>query len=193
MTRRKFERPTGWRKPRILFIISAEGEKTEPQYFQRFNNEQVTVILTAHLGGKDNIPPQVLKRMEKELSRRDLRPGDEAWLVVDQDNWTNEQQQPLFDWVKKADNRGLARSAPCFEYWLLLHFEEGKNVSTTRQCTERLKKYLSGYTKGLPAGAFSADQTQQALARAKNRHTPPCTTVHILVDHLLQAQQRGAK
>lgn len=56
MTRRKFERPTGWRKPRILFIISAEGEKTEPQYFQRFNNEQVTVILTAHLGGQGQHP-----------------------------------------------------------------------------------------------------------------------------------------
>lgn len=34
-------------------------------------------------------------------------------------------------WLKGASNRGFALSNPKFEYWLLLHFEDGAGVGTT--------------------------------------------------------------
>ena len=44
--RRSLRRPLGQRRYRKLFVIAAEGEKTEPQYFSLFNNASVIRVLS---------------------------------------------------------------------------------------------------------------------------------------------------
>ncbi len=192
--RRKFQRPQGERRYRKLFVIAVEGVKTEPQYFAIFNDQQSVIQVKCLKGNLKSSPPQVLKRMEDHLRRERLRISDEAWLVVDKDQWTDKQLARLHDWAQASDNYGLALSNPKFEYWLLLHFEDGDDIASSQDCNDRLKRYLRGYDKGINARKIKPDQIKQAIRRARLRDDPPCadwprslgsTTVYKLIENIL--------
>ena len=58
--------------------------------------------------------------------------------------------RPVFYiWCNLKNNRGFALSNPNFEYWLLLHFENGDDVATVDECLRRLKIYLPNYDKDI--------------------------------------------
>lgn len=85
-------------------------------------------------------------------------------------------------------------SNPNFEYWLLLHFEEGNKITHSSDCLARLKKYFPGYNKGIDTRKINLDMIKEAIRRAKNRDNPPCadwprtigwTSVYRLVERLL--------
>lgn len=193
---RRFVRQSGQRSYRKLFLIAAEGSKTEPQYFSMFNSPQATVQINCLKCGRDSAPPQVLKRMTAWLKKNSLKDSDEAWLVVDKDQWTDAQLRELLTWSQSKKNYGFALSNPKFEYWLLLHFEEGKGVNTSRKCSERLKLYLKNYDKGIDLRKFTQDSISKAVRRAKLRDTPPCsgwpgmtgTTVYRLVEKFISPE-----
>jgi hypothetical protein len=103
-----------------------------------------------------------------------LHPFDEAWLVIDKDNWSEEHLMTLFEWSKKNEKYGLALSNPKFEYWLLLHFEEGYGILNEKECTVRLKKYLPEYDKGFDPKIITKSMIDKAIARAKKNDTPSC-------------------
>jgi hypothetical protein len=192
---RKFHRPLGERRYRKLFVISVEGVKTEPQYFEIFNkNDQNIIKVNCLKGNYQSSPLQVLKRMEKYLKIENLKKTDEAWLVIDMDQWSTDQIKQLFSWSQSNENYGLALSNPTFEFWLLLHFEDGKKISSANECLDRLKQYLPGYKKGIDIRKFTPEVIHNAIQRAKQRDNPPCmdwprtigvTTVYRLVEKLV--------
>ena len=195
--RRNYTRTLGIRHYRRLFLIATEGEKTEPQYFKALSNQQATIKIKCIKKEGDSSPKQVLKRMKRHLKEYELKKTDAAWLVVDKDEWPEAQLTQLHQWAEAADNRGLALSNPKFEYWLLLHFEEGKGIVGSRDCTKRLKKHLPDYNKGIKGNQFSRETITQAIQRAKRRDNPPCsdwprfvgTTVYRLVENILQLEK----
>jgi hypothetical protein len=195
--RRKYTRPPGKRRYRNLFIIAAEGQ-TEIQYFNIFNNRQSVMHIECLKGKKDSSPDQVLKRMVKRLVEEKLRESDQAWLVVDKDEWTNDQLQQLYNWSIKSDKYGFALSNPKFEYWLLLHFEDGKGIESSRNCSDRLERYLPDYKKHIEVQKFTPEQISDSVSRAKRRDNPPCvdwprvvgsTTVYWLVEEILMLEK----
>lgn len=192
--RRRFHRPIGKRRYRRLFVVATEGSKTEPQYFALFNNEESLVKVCCIKCQNDSAPPKVLKRMMDYLENSGLRSTDEAWLVVDRDNWTEEQLDQLYCWSRQAENYGFALSNPKFEYWLLLHFEEGSGIANAQDCSNRLKGYLPKYKKEINPRKFTPDAIDAAISRASQRDNLPCadwprmvgsTTVYRLVRKLL--------
>lgn len=194
--RRRFTRPLGTRRYKRLFVIATEGNKTEPQYFALLNEEVVLVQVIK--GQHDSAPKHVLNRMEEHLRKQRLLAGDEAWLVIDKDQWTQEQIGALHDWTQLHACRALAVSNPKFEFWLLLHFEDGAGVSTPQDCKQRLKRHLPNYDKGIGHGQISLLQVQDAIARAKRRDQPPCadwprmsgaSTVYRLVENILMSDE----
>lgn len=196
-TREKLRRPLGERRYRKMFIISAEGTKTEPQYFGIFNTRSTVVNVRCLKSSGDNSPPAVLKRMKEYISRQSLEKSDEAWVVVDKDNWTEHQLSQLHEWSTHAENHGFALSNPKFEYWLLLHFEDGTGVESGRHCSERLSRHYPDYDKSIASEKFTPDMIQEAVVRAKKRDNPPCadwprqigsTTVYKLVECILRSQ-----
>ncbi|MBW2084002.1 MAG: RloB domain-containing protein [Deltaproteobacteria bacterium] len=192
--RRTFRRPLGKRRYRELFIIAVEGAKTEPQYFALFNSRNSVIHVTCVKGKHHSSPPQVLKHMKDYLNQKSLRPSDEAWLVVDKDNWADDQLALLYAWSESSERYGFALSNPKFEYWLLLHFEDGRGISTSQACSERLKRYLPNYAKGINPRDFPPARISEAVHRATIRDNPPCkdwprttgTTVYRLVEKLLE-------
>ena len=193
--RRRFRRPPGKRRYRKLFIIATEGVKTEPQYFAIFNDRD-SVVHVKCLRSKHHSPTQVLKRMEDHLRRENLLASDEAWLVVDKDHWQDQDLEQLHKWSQGTDNYGFALSNPRFEYWLLLHFEDGTQIGSSRECSTRLKKYLPCYDKNIDARKIKPYMIKEAIRRAKLRDNSPGakwprrlgnTTVYKLVENILNS------
>ncbi len=133
---RKFKRSSETRSYRKTFIIATEGNKTEPQYFNQFNDDNINICCIP--SNHNSAPEAVLLRMKKELKNNKLRPGDEAWLVVDKDQWQDETLNKLSIWSKQNESYGFAVSNPKFEYWLLLHFVESRSIDTPNKLNKTL-------------------------------------------------------
>ncbi|MFA5877539.1 MAG: RloB family protein [Candidatus Paceibacterota bacterium] len=191
--RRRFSRPLGKRGYRKLVIISSEGAITEPGYFGIFNTTRSVIKVKCVKKKNASSPREVLARLDKYLRQNGLRNTDEAWLVVDKDKWNDGQLNLLYDWSQLKENYGLAVSNPKFEYWLLLHFEDGSGVSSARECSTRLRRYLHDYDKVLDPRRFTREMIQDAIMRARSRDIPPCddwprntgTTVYRLTEKLM--------
>ena len=145
-------------------------------------------------GGTD--PLSVLGRMARHLEKERLRSSDQAWLVVDRDQWTEEQLVRLDDWAQEQQNHGFALSNPAFESWLLLHFEDTVGIASSQGCIRRLRQHLPDYDKSIPPGTFTRERIEEAVRRARKRDTPPCrdwprdpggTTVYRLVEEILES------
>ncbi|MDD4059785.1 MAG: RloB family protein [Kiritimatiellae bacterium] len=186
-------RNAGVRRYKRVFLISCEGSVTEPEYFDFFQRHAIIKCLRAK--GK-SAPQAVLERMNKEFDRTPFRKGDEAWLVVDKDDWNDSQLVELHRWTEEHSvvKRGLAVSNPRFELWLLLHFEEVAHPCPGHKCTNRLEKHLTNYKKHLACGAFPRESVDSAIARAKKLDQPAAldwprktgTTVYRLAEDLLR-------
>ncbi len=194
--RRRFTRRYGERRYKILFVIATEGMKTERMYFEWFQRAGAVIQVEWLKGKHGSAPPQVLKRMQKRLKTEGLRHEDEAWLVVDKDQWTDSQLSELSNWSLKQDNYHLAVSNPMFEYWLLLHFDEGIGISTASQCKDRLKHHWPKFDKDRLDMARLDGGITKAIERAKAKDTPLCsdwprrtgTTVYRLVEKLMTTE-----
>lgn len=193
--RRNFSRKTDIRSYKKLFLIATEGTKTEPQYFNMFRHSNNIVDVRCIKGSSKSAPKYVLNTMKSYLKKINLRKDDEAWLVIDKDMWSDSQIKELFDWTKKNIKYNLAVSNPKFEYWLLLHFEEGKNANTPSSCVEKLRKYLPDYNKNIDIRKITIDKIIKAIEVAEKKDVPPCidwpreagkTTVYRLVKKLVE-------
>ena len=54
--------------------------------------------------------------MKKHLEKEGLKKTDEAWLVVDKDQWSDEHLFQLHQWSQQKENYGFALSNPKFEF-----------------------------------------------------------------------------
>lgn len=174
MGRRTFRRRPPFLPYRKLFLIATEGAKTEPIYFGIFNSPQTTIHVKLLPARKhDSSPPQVLKRAKEFVKEKGVGKKDEVWLVMDRDQWTDEQLEGVFIGCR-ASAFNLAVSNPQFEYWLLLHFEDGSGVSGSRDCTQRLMRYLPNFDKGHLEIQKVEPGIPDAIHHAEAKDTPPC-------------------
>lgn len=187
------------REPYDRVLIVCEGKKTEPMYFQGLVNRyrlSTANVVVAGIGSD----PRRLVATAKTLAKKERLRGDsydEVYCVFDRD------QHAHFCPASKAARNAklkLARSWPCFEYWLVLHFvyhrrpyDRSGNRSAAQNCVRELKWYLPGYTKGM-SGVYknledpletAKSNAKRALSDAKATGSPnPSTEVHLLVAYL---------
>ncbi len=106
-TRRSFKRLVPDKSYRKLFLIAVEGHKTESGYFEKLFRKDIIKICCLK-DKKHNSPLQVLGRLKKEIKGKSLRKNDEAWVVVDKEDWTEEQLAQLYQWSQQDDRYGFA-------------------------------------------------------------------------------------
>lgn len=144
--------------------------------------------------------PHTVVREAKVRRKQEIRRGgqyDEVYCVFDHD------EHPAFDDASRdAENNGLklARSWPCFEFWIFLHFRFSRKPYTREggrslceNCIRDLQVHLPGYTKADP-GLFGRlfDRLEEAKANARRAAVDadevgefnPSTEIHLLVDYL---------
>jgi hypothetical protein len=110
---RTFQRPLGERRYKKLFVVSVEGSKTEPQYFVIFNQSQSIVLVKClKRPSTESSPIQVLKKMQGYLRKESLRKTDEAWIVVDKDDWQRISLESSYSGQIKAKTTALLLETP---------------------------------------------------------------------------------
>lgn len=143
-------------KPRILILC--EGKQTEPNYFKGLTQaKHLTNVVVRPSRKKQTGPTGLLTRLHEELEYDpDL---DEIYCVLDHDGRDTEIRKftaALTAVDKKTDSTQIQMilSDPCFEFWLLLHFEitdrpfaVGTHAAGCEDVIRQLKRHLPKYEK----------------------------------------------
>lgn len=193
----KRNRPKRASYDRVLIVC--EGSKTEPNYFRelvdhlRLNSANVEVD-----GESDSSPRSVVAHAIKRYQNDNE--FDQIYCVFDRDEHAtfHEALQLIRESRKIPLNATV--SVPCFEYWLLLHYEfttkpyAGFGERSAADCViVDLKRHLPGYAKG-DKKLFKQlrDKQTVAIERSKrvmeqcekNQTDNPSTQTHLLVEYL---------
>ena len=181
---------------RKIILIACEGSKSEPQYFKMFNSQENFTIKTFPHSTKSS-PKHVLRRIREKIKKAGLHPDDQAWIVVDRDDWPEKDIDALYAWSQKSKQYGFALSNPDFEFWLLLHLE--KVNPPFANCKHLLQRHIPDYDKGIKTDLFR-DKVDQAVDQARARDNPPCkdwprcpgvTTVYRLVEYIRSLEKKS--
>lgn len=194
--RRQQRRPQRSRslpKPRILVLC--EGQKTEHVYFAALKVElrlpSVRVRSPSKVRGLRGLSAAA---DEARVGDPDL---DEIWCVLDHDG-REEEVRKFRVWHERAcKRRGGPKveaviSDPCFEYWLLLHFEYTTRpfakVGGCDQATGMLRRHVNDYKKGnrrfFDSLSGRRDSAMQNAEKAASAGSSPVTDIRLLVKRL---------
>jgi len=187
-----------------------EGEKTEPNYFNDIRREcrlsTANVQVLQCVTGTQ--PLQVVEYAEQLFRFGDLakdvpaKAFDRVFAVFDRDDHDTyhnalAKADVLDNRIKNDLNSAIPfraiASVPCFELWLLLHFEDVTAPIHRNDVYRRLKTHIPDYTKGERGHwEITRGYLDAAIARAQARirmttaydGTEPYTAVHELVSLL---------
>ena len=156
--------------PKRVIVIAAEGEFTEPEYFQHLNSMSETAhfyIVENH--GEGSSPRAVLARMKNYLKANSLDEYDEAWIVLDHDDWPEEEIENIRKWTQtnKAGKYHFALSERRFEDWLKLHVEDDVAAQ------EKYRTMLCGTEKHILDGFVTKERVLHAIRKANALHLTP--------------------
>lgn len=165
MTRRENRRTrrAPVREERTQVLVVCGGKNTEPDYFRGLKKERRNPAVRVVVERK-GVDPVSLIRFAAQ--KRDALDCDQVWCVIDVDEFDMSKAVAA---ATKSDVN-LAISNPCFEYWLLLHFELCTAPLTCFDDAERrLIKHLPRYDKSALRFADFATGVDGAIQRARAR------------------------
>ena len=189
-------RRPGQKPPRSITLIVCEGE-TERKYFEaariRYQLTQAEVVLDDNTEGP--APISVVRCAEKKCAERGGY--DHVFCVFDRDgheSFTRARDQVLALAARKHKPLPIKAiiSVPCFELWVLLHFE--KTDAPFVRCDEvvaAVRSHMQGYIKAdsaiarqlmgrLSVALGNAEWLEQLAA---NNNYNPYTSVHHILRH----------
>ena len=210
------ERKKAKRQQYDKILIVCEGEKTEPIYFDEIRVYYELDSANVEIDGRcDSSPISVVEYAYKEYlsSKAQCDPYDRVFCVFDKDAHSTYSDaltrlDAINSEIEKAEPRlnnvfTPITSVPCFEFWLLLHFNpttrpfsSAGNKSAGARLIDELKAYIPNYKKS-QKGLFlkSIEMGTLDFARENSRriyddsvrlgNDNPSTKIHNLVDVLI--------
>lgn len=211
-------RKTGRRASYDRILIVSEGSKTEPHYLNEIRAEHrlSTTNVQVQPSQFGTTPLQVVEYAEylfengDEAKNIQPRAFERVFAVFDRDDHLNyhnalsraaARDKKLRNELNKSVRFEAVASVPCFELWLLLHFEDVLAPLHRTEVYQRLRQFLPDYDKGQAGHYAETSQhlntaTERAvfLATQFNAHdgTDPYTDIHSLVT-LLTTLKRTAE
>jgi len=216
--REQLKRKQSQRRSHDRILIVTEGSKTEPNYFNgirvayRLSSANVVTVSSKQVG---TAPIQIVQYAKELFQDGDVhlriqaRAFEQVFAVFDRDDHDSYfdalRQAKLLDGKLKNDLKRSVRfqsiaSVPCFELWLLLHYEEIHAPLHRDVVMRQLRKHLPDYDKGM-RGVFTktrdkldvAMQRAEALAARFTAHdgSEPFTAVVDLVKLLTSLRSRS--
>lgn len=184
-SRKSFIRPTAFRDAKLL-VIACEGE-TEIIYFEALRNYITLRNLSIHVlpkQNRDSNPKAVFDQLDEFAKSLAPEPQDELWIVIDRDKWTDQMLSEVAQYCSQKENMKLAVSNPCFELWLLLHFEEIESLTDSE--IQQLKENKRNSKRGDPELVKRMRKNMKSFSK-KNFNTG------ILMDKISKANERAKK
>ena len=208
----KLVKPPPVKDPYDRVLIVCEGAKTEKNYLEnlrdhyRLNTANIEVVGT----GSDplNLVRSAITLYNKELEKEKSNRFDRVYCVFDHDAHPRFGDATDLAQSKMAIN--LARSWPCFEFWILLHFQYTRSPYTSAggkspaaNCIAELRKELPSYKKSvkglfvdllqsLPSALENAKRALADVCRTGEEN--PSTEFHSLVEYLQRlASEKNAQ
>ena len=154
------KRTSGYLAPYERYLIVCEGSKTERYYFE-------SLIDDYKLGNNVNVASQAytcplqlaryasnfIHGNQKDEDIEEKEEYDKVFCVFDKDKHAHYASALSF--IKDKEGLIATNSVPCFEYWLILHFENtskpfysNPSKSAGDEAVTYLKKYIKKYEKG---------------------------------------------
>lgn len=146
------------RSTRPTFLIVTNGEVTEKQYFEHFRRLVPSLQIKTIKGAS---PKEVVKKAN-QFSREAKREGAQyakVWAVFDLDNFGEE----IKDLKQLRQSCVLITSIPCFEVWLIWHFEDMGGAPEPKQVQGRWEKVI---------GKHLAENSKRAQTAKVRKHIP---------------------
>ncbi|MFM9968064.1 MAG: RloB family protein [Burkholderiales bacterium] len=193
---RSFVRNLGNRAGQPSVLLVCEDEKNSPRYFKSLcyylKINSATVQIPPNIG---SAPISVVDFAEEKY-RRDGG-YDRVFCVFDRD-----QHESFERAVRKVNSLALVglpimavTAVPCFELWLLLHFERmDRPMRTCAEVIQRLRRHVPEFVKGesdIAEEILSKTELAVANARWLSRRQSaasaenPSTRIHELVTYLI--------
>lgn len=198
------------RNERRAILIATEDEKSARTYFERVRDalrSHRVVVLADHIGSDPNSVVEAARQARdarREEHRRGLAdPFDEVWVVFDTEGPQNAQRRKAalaaIDRARQSNIR-TAVSNPCFEFWILLHFEWCVQVFLNGDavCRKLRQDHLPGHSKSRDVFSDTWDRVEVATQRAEQIFRErcqgeyshpcechPCTEIYLLIKSLL--------
>ncbi len=198
-------------------LIVCEGTKTEPNYLNEIKDElklSTANVSIAPSPGSD--PLSVVEHAEALVNQQSRQKHqdnyDRIFCVFDRDEHEQHgnRYSKALNKIRQIKVKGVTfaaiTSTPCFEVWLVLHFEPrtapflpSSKRTAAQEVIRHLSQYLPHYAKG-KQGLYSQikEQTKQALTFAKrleqenqkNGSDNPSTQMHDLVEYLYELKKQ---
>lgn len=169
---RSLRRKVGTRTPRKTILIFCEGERTEPLYLDALRREPavrdvaaVDLQIEEHAG---SAPLTLLRAAVAARKRATAEVGeiDDIWCVFDVEWPINHPGLKDALHLAEAHGIGVAISNPCFEVWLVLHFQD-HNAWLDSHGARRLRRACDGRPDKSLDGATYMPHRADAARRAR--------------------------
>lgn len=158
------KRKSASRPERKTVVIFCEGEASEPDYInalKRLPEVRANTSINIEIDPEQGVPLTLVQRAVERSCDEEV---DECWCVFDVE-WPKNHPN-LKQAIQLANQYGvrLAISNPCFELWLILHYENRTAFINTKEA-ERKSRSLDGRV----GKRISADQYMSKRHMASQR------------------------
>ena len=151
----QYERKSGVRPRKPTIVIATEGEKTEPDYFAHLDRiyHDINIIVFPADNGRSQ-PRQVLNNLlcqKQDLAKIDLS-SYQYWIVIDHDRRPRSELEKVMQ-DAEANQVSVADSNPCFEAWLIQHFNslteivDLSHVNQVKSCNHLIDNHLKRFDR----------------------------------------------
>jgi|SRR5208337_3407771 len=200
---RDLRRRVGNRPSYDRILIVCEGEKTECNYFKEIRRKARIPSAHVHVLPTDlgTDPRKVVESAQDVFNQKD-KAFERVYAVFDRDDHPHyetaiQMAAARNKKIKNDEKRPVEFetivSVPCFELWLLLHFEDAQSWIHRNVVLRKLRTHIERYEKGmanlfaltepsLPAATCRAQSLK--LAHEKIPGNELYTDVHELVKYL---------
>lgn len=190
-SRKSFERQEGVKSGRLI-VIAAEGRETENIYFEAmkaFMHASDIHIEVLRRETNNSSPEEVYRQIKGFVTEYDLDDDDQLWAVVDKDNWPKKMLSEVATRCHQNRYFNFCVSNPCFELWLILHFEDVeqytpedlKSLSENRRNSgrgatwtkRRLRTLMDSYSESKYDAKSLLPYVEDAIIRASGLECSP--------------------
>jgi len=200
------KRKRATREPKARFFIFCEGKNTEPAYLAAIKQSYRDTLIEITWFPDAGVPYTqaelaVAKTKDLSKTKNSFERDDQVWVVFDRDDHPRYDEALGLCATKKIK---VARSNPCFEIWLILHYRDYDKPDGRHTVQADFQNLDPNYEAsgrklancaGIIANIESAER--RAEAQLTRRHQegdpfgPPSTTMFCLTRAIREASKRA--